>query len=250
MIGAAPSIRSFYSPNRGQSDYEAVEAEDARTRVKSTAETPDALLSDETMPGPKDPDSRRWLAQLRSVGAPRDQALRRLHELLLKMAYARLMSRHAQLPREALDEVALDVADEALVGVLSHLDDFRGASRFTTWACQFAVTEVYVAMRRYRRHRQELPIEPEVIVLLAGSCSSVERRLEQAELLRLVCEAVNDALTEHQREVLLALAVRGESAEAVATQLETNAGALYKSLHDARRKLRARLAAQGLDAAG
>lgn len=198
----------------------------------------------------RDPDSHRWLAQLRSDGAPHDRALRHLHELLLKMAYARLMPRLAQLRRETLDELALEAADEALVAVLAHLDDFRGASRFTTWACQFAVNEVSVAMRRYRRHQRELPTEPEVIVLLTGSRSTVERQLEQTELLRLVCDAVNEGLTEYQRDVLLALTVRGETPHELAAELGTNAGALYKSLHDARRKVRARLAAQGMTPTG
>jgi len=196
-----------------------------------------------------DRDSARWIAQLHGDRRDRDDAVRRLHKLLLKMAYARLSTPHKRLREEAFDEVAVEAANAALVAVLAHLDDFRGASRFTTWACQFAITEVSVAMRRRRRYERELPVEPEAIVLLTAARPSVERELEQAELLRLICAAVNETLSARQREVLLALAVRGDSPEVLAAELGTNTGALYKSLHDARRKLRARLAAEGLSAA-
>lgn len=194
-----------------------------------------------------DSESREWLGQLRLDGQVRDSALRRLHGLLLRMAYARLLPRPERLPQEAVDEIALEVADEALVAVVAHLDDFRGASRFSTWACQFAVTEVSVALRRYRRQRRELPVEPEAIVLLAGSRSTVEQEAETRELLRELCAAVNEALTDRQRGVLLALAVDGESTQLLAASLGTNAGALYKNVHDARHKLRARLAECGLE---
>ncbi|MGH3002565.1 MAG: RNA polymerase sigma factor [Gaiellaceae bacterium] len=193
-----------------------------------------------------DPDSRRWLVQLRSDGAIRDRAQRRLHELLLRIAYTRLLPRRDQLRSDVVDELALDAADHALVLVLGHLDDFRGASRFTTWACQFAVTEVSVVLRRHRRQRRELPVEPETLVLLAGTRSGPERELEQEDLLRRVCTGVNGALTVRQRQVLLALAVDGTSSQVLAASLGTNTGALYKTLHDARCKLRACLAAQGL----
>lgn len=193
-----------------------------------------------------DVESREWLAHLRSDGRTRNAALRRLHALLLKMAYSRLLSRSEPLGAGAVDELATEAADAALVAMLAHLDDFRGASRFTTWACQFAITEVSVALRRYRRQRREMPVEPEAIVLLAGSRSSVEHEFEQLELLRLVCRAVNEDLSRQQREVLLALAVDGRSPQALAVSLPTTTGALYKSLHDARRKLRGCLSAHGL----
>jgi RNA polymerase sigma-70 factor (ECF subfamily) len=197
-----------------------------------------------------DADSRRWLVQLRSDGAVRDDALRRLHTLLLKMAYTRLRPRGARVPPDAVDELALEAANDALVAVLGHLDSFRGASRFTTWACQFAITEVSVTMRRYRRQRRELPVEPDVVVRLAGARESVEHDVEQAELVRRVCIAIGDALTERQRHVLLAFGVAGDSPQELAASLKTNVGALYKTLHDARRKLRAQLASQGLSPLG
>jgi RNA polymerase sigma-70 factor (ECF subfamily) len=193
-----------------------------------------------------DLETRRWLVELHADGAVRERALRRLHELLLKMAYSRLLARPEWLSPDAVDELALDAADQALVALLTHLDDFRGLSRFTTWACQFAVTEVAVLLRRHRRQRCELPVEPESMIALAGSRSTVEGELEQAELLQRICAAVNEALTAYQRELVVAIAIDGESPRALAASRQTSVGAVYKSLHDARRKLRRRLAVHAL----
>jgi RNA polymerase sigma-70 factor (ECF subfamily) len=46
--------------------------------------------------------------------------------------------------------------------------------------------------------------------------------------------------------VLLALAVEGVPIDVLAERLGSNRGALYKTLHDARRKLRASLSERGL----
>jgi RNA polymerase sigma-70 factor (ECF subfamily) len=164
------------------------------------------------------------------------------------MAYARL---RAWRGTEAglVDELALEAADTALVAVLGHLDDFRGESRFTTWACRFAVTEVSAAMRRRWRHRRELPVEPQTIVRLTGSSAGADRDLEQRELVRWACATINEALSEHQRTVPVALAVDGGSPAALAAALGTSEGAVYKSLHDARLRLRRRFAARDLPGA-
>jgi RNA polymerase sigma-70 factor, ECF subfamily len=197
-----------------------------------------------------DVDSYRWLRELRVRGRVGDGAVERLHGQLLRMAYARLRSWHPPLARADLDEIALEAADGAVVAVLAHLDDFRGVSRFTTWACQFVLTEVSGAMRKRRRHLREVPTEPDVIVVLAGAHGSVERELEHAELLRCLVGAVNDLLSARQRELLVALAIDGDSPEQLASDRGATVGALYKSLHDARQKLRAHVHANGYAAAG
>jgi RNA polymerase sigma-70 factor, ECF subfamily len=194
-----------------------------------------------------DADSCRWLADLRDRGHAGDRAVQCLHSQLLRMAYARLLSWHPPPPRADLDDIAVEAADDAVVAVLAHLDDFRGASRFTTWACQFALTEVSGAMRKRRRRLCEVPVEPDVIVVLAGARGSVEREFEQAELLRCLVAVVNDGqlLSARQRELVLALAIAGDSVEQLACDRGATVGALYKSLHDARQKLRAHVQASG-----
>lgn len=166
------------------------------------------------------------------------------------MAYARLRRDIGSTRLGDEDEIALEAADEAVVGVLSHLDSFRGECLFTTWACQFAVNAVIAALHRRRRWRSEVPAEAEVIVRVAGAGESLERHEEDLELLAVVCQAVKGTLSARQREVLLVLAVDGGSPEALAARLDTSVGALYKSLHDARGRLRAQLAARGFTPTG
>ena len=187
--------------------------------------------------------------QLRDHGRVGEEATRRLHGLLLRVTYSRLLYMRP-IWQEEVDEIALEAADEALVAVLADLDGFRGESLFTTWACQFAVNQVTAALHTRRRWRSEVPVETEVIVRMAGARESVERHEEDLELLEVVCRAVKGALSAHQREVLLVLAIDGGSPDALARRLGTTVGALYKSLHDARRRLRAQVAAHGLGPAG
>ena len=96
---------------------------------------------------PLDLESRTWLAELRAVGEAHDTAVARLHALLLSAARFEVARRRPALPHlrgNELDEIALEAADDALVSVLRRLDDFRGASRFTTWAYKFALLEAAV----------------------------------------------------------------------------------------------------------
>lgn len=197
-----------------------------------------------------DAGSRRWLTELRTRGRTGERAVGELHELLLRMAYSRLVRTRPPLRGVLLDELANEAADEAAVKVLAHLDDFRGLSRFTTWACQFAITEASVSLRRYRRRTRELPVEPLVLVRMSSVRAGCDDEVERAELLRLVCDGVANELTRRQRVIMITLVIGGESPDAVANALGTNRGALYKNLHDARRKLRAHVVEHGLTVTG
>src|SRR5690242_9729288 len=91
-----------------------------------------------------DDDSREWLRSLRASGAVHDEAVARLHALLLRGARFEVARRRPTLPHlrgNELDEIALEAADDALMSVLARLDDFRGESRFTTWVYKFALLE-------------------------------------------------------------------------------------------------------------
>jgi RNA polymerase sigma-70 factor (ECF subfamily) len=195
-------------------------------------------------------DCRLWLSQLRDEGRVGEEATRHLHRLLLRMSYSRLRLYIGSSFPEDEDEIALEAADEAVVGVLAHLDAFRGECLFTTWACEFAVNALIAALHRRRHWRSELPVEADMIVRLAGAGESLERHEEHLELLEAIGQAVNGALSARQREVLLVLAIDGGSPQALAGRLNTSVGALYKSLHDARARLRVQLAARGFTLAG
>ena len=111
-----------------------------------------------------DEESRRWLRDLRSDGAVKDRAVAQLHALLVRAARFEVARRRATLPHlrgNDLDDIANQAADDALMSVLKRLDDFRGASRFTTWVYKFALLEAAVKLRKRAWQGREVPLEPE-----------------------------------------------------------------------------------------
>ena len=202
-----------------------------------------------TVEAPLDPESREWLRSLRAQGTERDDAIARLHELLLRAARFEVGRRRPTLPHlrgNDLDDIANQAADDALVSVLARLDSFRGASRFTTWAYKFALLEAAVKLRRRSWQGREVPLEPETWTILSSGALEPDEEAAQGELLTTLQSAIADVLTPHQRRVLVALALNGVPIDVLADRLNTNRGALYKTLHDARRKLRRHLEERGL----
>ena len=193
-------------------------------------------------------DSRAWLSALRTTGPVRDEAVERLHELLVRAARHEVSRRRAALSHvrgEELDDMAVQAADDALVAVLAKLDDYRGASRFTTWAYKFALLEAGVRLRRRAWQEREVVLEPDAWPLMAEAGKGPEERAETGELMQVLRASIEGCLTEHQREVLVALALNGVPLDVFAERLNTTRGALYKTFHDARRKLRSDLAQRG-----
>ena len=201
---------------------------------------------------PLDRESRDWLRALRSEGAQRDEAVARLHALLVRASRFEVARRRPTLPHlrgDDLDDIANQAADDALVSVLARLDSFRGASRFTTWAYKFALLEAAVKLRRRAWQGRELPLEPESWGLFSSAGLAPDEHAEQSELLGALQRGIEQALTPHQRRVLVALALNGVPIDVLAERLNTSRGALYKTLHDARRKLRRYLDEHGLSPA-
>ena len=215
--------------------------------VAAVPTTPQSPVASAT-PGMLDKESREWLRSLRARGAVRDEAVSRLHALLLGAARFEVARRRASMPHvrgNDLDDVAHQAAADALVSVLRRLDDFRGASRFTTWAYKFALLEAAVKLRKRAWQDREVPLEPESWNLFAGAGLEPADAAEQQELVSAVQQGIAEALTAHQRRVLVALALNGVPIDVLADRLDTTRGALYKTLHDARRKLRTHLEACG-----
>jgi RNA polymerase sigma-70 factor, ECF subfamily len=211
--------------------------------VPAVERSPDAAVVAE--PAALDPESRDWLDGLRAVEpATRDEAVGRLHALLLRAARFEVARRRPALPHlrgNDLDDISTQAADDALVSVLRRLDDFRGASRFTTWAYKFALYEAAVMLRRRAWQGREVPLEPESWSLFSSVRLEPDEEVEQSELLSRLQRAIAELLTQHQRTVLVALALNGVPIDVLAERLGTTRGALYKTLHDARRKLRSHL---------
>ncbi len=134
------------------------------------------------------------------------------------------------------------------MAILARLHTFRGASRFTTWAYKFALLEAAVRLRRRSWQGREVPLEQDGWDLVAAVVADPAAAAEQRELLDVLRAAMTEVLTPHQRRVLVALAVNGVPLDVLVDRLGTTRGALYKTLHDARRKLRAHLDERGLAA--
>jgi RNA polymerase sigma-70 factor (ECF subfamily) len=195
------------------------------------------------------PDSEWWLTVLQADGPERELAVARLHELMLRAARFEVRRRRAALSRvrgEELEDIATQAADDALVAVLSKLDDFRGASRFETWAYKFALLEAGVRLRRRAWQDREVVLAPEAWSDIPDRASGVHEALERSQLLGELRQVIESCLTPHQQRVFVALALNEVPIDVLSERLDTTRGALYKTLHDARKKLRRELAARGL----
>ena len=188
-----------------------------------------------------DPESQDLLQALKGSGRAYDDSCARLHALLLRAARFEVARRRGGLATSEADEIANEAADDALVAVLRKLDDFRGLSKLTTWAYKFAIYEAAVKLRSRAWRDREIPLEPEALSFIETRSPGLDEDVEQRDQLQRIGQAIEDVLTPHQRRVLVALAVNGVPIDVLAERLSTTRGALYKTLHDARRKLRAHL---------
>lgn len=199
-------------------------------------------------PATLDAESRVWLNDLRAEGSVRDRAAGRLHELLLRVARAEAVRRRARLPGEVveeLDDLCVQAASDAVVAVLRKLDEFRGTARFTTWACKFVILEFSTRLRRRVWRGRPVETDGRVWERLADATPSAQKTIEHRELLAALGQAVERDLTERQRLVFTAAVLDEVPIDVLAERLDSNRGAIYKVLHDARSKLRDALAGQG-----
>jgi RNA polymerase sigma-70 factor, ECF subfamily len=199
-----------------------------------------------------DSESQGWIERLSPQSPQRDAAIAALHAHLLKAARYEVGRRRPSFPHLRggdYDDLAQQSADDALLAVLSKLDDFRGDSRFTTWAYKFALLEAGAKIRRRAWQGREVQMEPEGWSFLAHRGATPQEGVETAELLAALQDAVTAELTPPQREVLVAVTLNDVPIDVLAERLNTTRGALYKTIHDARHKLRRALAARGLGAA-
>jgi RNA polymerase sigma-70 factor (ECF subfamily) len=194
----------------------------------------------------REAEGRRWIAALRATGAEREVAAATLHAMLLRAARFELGRRGPMLAgaaRETIDDLAMQSADDALSAILGKLDTYRFESRFTTWAYKFAILEAAVRTRRRAWERRELPIDPQDCSALPARALDPVEDVEMRERIRAIVGAIQTELSPHQRDVLSALVLAGVPIDVLAERLGTTRGALYKTLHDARRKLRTSIGA-------
>ncbi|MGP4086665.1 sigma-70 family RNA polymerase sigma factor [Streptomyces sp. KR55] len=188
-----------------------------------------------------------------SHGPQYEQACTRLHELLVRIAMDEVFRRgpRYRISGPELSDLAHQAAADALMRITHKIQEFRGDARFTTWAFRFVVLEVSSKLGRHfwRASNAQFDLDEWAQV---PDCSGVDpvSHWQARELVEAVRKAVETALSAHQRQVFTAV-VNGVPLETLASELGTNRNALYKTMFDARKKLRAQLIANGhLSAAG
>lgn len=198
-----------------------------------------------------------WLADLRAEGETQAAALGELKDRLQRGIFYYLSRERSDLARLSPHEqtqMAEDLAQDATLRVLHNLDSFRGDSLFTTWATRIAVRVAISDLRRARYRDYSLDdmtaegdyLPASANPLMSEKPLSPERAAERDEVMARIQTALSKELTERQTRALVAVAIRGVPLEQVAEEMGTNRNALYKLLHDARRKLRTALEQQGL----
>jgi RNA polymerase sigma-70 factor (ECF subfamily) len=188
------------------------------------------------------PPTVDWVGALAGDGPERDEALRQLHALLLRAArsqVARMRPALGDVGAAVVDEIANQSADEALMAVVGKLASFEGRSRFSTWAYKFAVLQAATNVRRHAWRDRDVHLEG--LELIADTGAVPEQYAEAADLAEAVRVAIRTELSPHQRRILVALVIEEVPIDVLAERLGSTRNALYKTLHDARKKLRAHL---------
>jgi RNA polymerase sigma-70 factor, ECF subfamily len=201
--------------------------------------------------------NEEWLRALKSDGELQAAALSDLRAYLVRAALYTLHRKRNTLHELAstdLAQLAEDCAQEAVPAILARLDTFRGESRFTTWAYKFAVNAALSAARRERWGRislDQLLGGPDLVERIARGGQSppdAQRRALREEILTAVVQGIETHLTRRQRQALTAIVFDEIPLDELARHWGSNRNALYKLLHDARRKLKAHLHARGVGA--
>jgi RNA polymerase sigma-70 factor (ECF subfamily) len=195
-----------------------------------------------------DAESQRWLTELRDDSAGRQQSIAELHTLLLRAARSELHRRgdRVRINGVELDDLAHQAAADALVAILAKLEHCRGESRFTTWAYKFVILEVSTKLGRHFWRTPTVHLEGEQWDRLAERFGlDAVQHTEARDLLDALRRAVEQDLTAHQRRVFVAIVLDGVPLDALVVELGSNRNAIYKTMFDARGKLRATLAANG-----
>jgi RNA polymerase sigma-70 factor (ECF subfamily) len=201
---------------------------------------------------------QEWLHDLNASGSLQEAAITDLRDLLLRAAlyfFSRNLSDFGGLSRDEVLQRAEDCAQDALIAVVKHLADFRGDSKFTTWAYKFSIN---IALMTARHERMKGVSLDELVSSSEGTFSEwlmqdksdgvvPEQSSLQGEIRGVIQDVIENELTEKQRRVLFMMVFNDIPMDEVVRHLGVNRNAIYKMLHDARRKLKNGLHSRGFE---
>ncbi|WBQ08395.1 RNA polymerase sigma factor [Kribbella sp. CA-293567] len=193
-------------------------------------------------------DNAMWVRGLTAGGAEYEETVARLYRVLVKIAYsdAKRKGSRLHLSGPELDDIAHQAAADATVTICRKVTTFRGDCRFTTWAYRFVTFDVSSKVNRHFWQRGAVSIDENDWALLASDLAEApEARAESRDLIEAVKRVIRDDLTDRQQRTFDAVAVRGLPIREVAEDLGSNPNAVYKTMFDARRKLRQALIEAG-----
>jgi RNA polymerase sigma-70 factor, ECF subfamily len=202
--------------------------------------------------------NQEWLHDLNASGSLQEAAIADLRDLLLRAAlyfFSRNLSDFGGLSRDEILQRAEDCAQDALIALLNHLSDFRGDSKFTTWAYKFAIN---IALMTARHERMKGVSLDELVSSSEGTFSEwlmqdksdgvvPEQSSIQGEIRGIIQDVIEHELTEKQRRILFMMVFNDVPMDEVVQHLGVNRNAVYKMLHDARRKLKNGLQSRGFE---
>ena len=191
-------------------------------------------------------DPLDWVTALGGTGPDQVTALRELHALMIRAAAHQVWRMRAALPDPspgAVDVIVNQAADEAMTALLGKLHTFQGRSRFTTWAFKFAILQAATEVRRLQWQHREVELRD--LEQPSPGHDGPELSAEGTDLAGAVARAMRRVLTPYQRRIAVALLVDAVPIDVLAERLGTSRGALYKTLHDVRVRLRRELTAKG-----
>jgi len=199
-------------------------------------------------PNPLGADDQRWVDGLADRGVDHERTCRELHAILLRAAKVEVAQRcnAHHLSGADLDDIACQAASDALLLIIRKAGEFRGESRFTTWATRFVGFEVRAKLRQHAARHRTIGLVPEHDARLVEANADPSVQAEARELAEAIRAVVNGRFSARQRTVFVALLMPDVTPEHVGLQLGLNANAIYQIAFRARRCLRAQLCAEGL----
>jgi RNA polymerase sigma-70 factor (ECF subfamily) len=198
----------------------------------------------------RDDETAEWLRVLDRDAVDHETGLALLHERLLRIARSELHRRGTSIAGPELDDLAHQAAADAMLAILAKLATFRGESRFTTWAYRFVILEVSHKLGRHYWRGPTVAWDEEQWDTLPDRLGvDPHDQAAARRLVEVVRAAVDQTLTEHQRAVFVEVVLDGVPLDAICARDGSTRSAVYKTVFDARRKIRAALVANGyLDA--